>query len=165
MGERMYRFLADYSGRHHHLRVACHPSESSCYFIAKILAFLLHYERGMTFSRGLCIGSEPAVFLPAEKGRMKLWIEVGSPGPKKLRQGISRADRLPVYGYGNPEPFRKRLSFRGGEEAAGFLARCRVSPRGGCRRFCRHSSLEVVTGREDDYHKRNSWRTIPYFLT
>jgi len=81
----MYRFLADYSGRPRDLRVARHPSESSNYFIAKAIALLLHYKKGLTFSRGLCTGREPAIYLPAGKGRMELRIEVGSLGLKKLR--------------------------------------------------------------------------------
>ena len=115
MAEWLYRFRVDYAGRSHDLRVARHPSESMPYFITRVLAFALHYEPGLTFSRGVCIGEEPALFTPAAAGRMNLWLDIGRPARKKLERGLRKAERVIVYGYGNPEAVRRSLCTLPGE--------------------------------------------------
>ena len=110
MAERLHRFLVDYAGRHHDFRVARHPSESMPYLVSRVLAFALHCEEGLIFSRGVCVGDEPALFTPAAVGRMALWIDVGRPSCKKLTQGLRRAERVIVYGYGNSVPVRRSLN-------------------------------------------------------
>jgi len=117
---RLHRLQVDYAGRSHDLRAVCHPSESMRHFATRLLAYVLHYAPGLVFSRGVCIGEEPALFVPTERGRSPLWIDVGRPSRKKITRGLKRAERVIHYGYGNPEPFRKILSFDGGERLQVF---------------------------------------------
>lgn len=100
----------------HDIRVARHPSESEPYLVAKILAYALHFEPGLVFSRGVCAGREPTLFVPAAGGRFSRWIEVGArPDPKRLRQAVSRSDEIVMYCYG-PLPVCEKVAagFRSG---------------------------------------------------
>ena len=47
------------------LRLARHPSESDEYLIARLLAYLLEFRSGITFSRGVSEPDEPAAIQPA----------------------------------------------------------------------------------------------------
>ena len=53
---------------------ARHPSETEEYFAVRILVYILHWQEGIRFGRGVCAGEEPAVYVE-ETGRYKLWVE------------------------------------------------------------------------------------------
>lgn len=106
----LHRFQIQFNGTLHDFRAVRHPSESGERFVARVLARVLHHEEGLTFSRGVCHGDQPALFTPGEAGRLKTWIDIGCPSEKKLRVALRTADRLILYSYGSPAPLRKVLS-------------------------------------------------------
>ncbi len=103
MTDALHRFRID--GPHGRLdfRAGRHPSESLPYFLCRVLAFAIHFRPELRFSRGVCVGEEPAILsVAAATGRMPLWIDIGVPGRKKLSQGLRTADRVILYTHRPP---------------------------------------------------------------
>ena len=66
------------------LRVAQHPSESDEYLIARVLAYLLEFEEGIEFSRGVSDPDEPTIAIRDRAGAIIAWIDVGTPDAARL---------------------------------------------------------------------------------
>lgn len=79
------------------LRVARHPSETGEFLVTRVLAYCLEHEEGIAFSKGVCEGDEPAVFVLDPSGRYRAWIEVGAPDADRLHRAAKAADRVAVY--------------------------------------------------------------------
>lgn len=85
------------------VRVAHHPSESPEYLIARLLAYCLEYEEGITFSKGgVSDGDQPPLWVPSPDGGIKTWIEIGLPAPDRLHRAAKSADRVAVYTHRDP---------------------------------------------------------------
>jgi len=94
------------------LRVARHPSESEEYLVTRVLAYCLEYTEGIAFSKGLCEPDEPAVVVRDLTGRIRNWIEIGTPDAARLHKASKAAPRVVVYTHKDPAQFLKNL---GGE--------------------------------------------------
>ena len=81
------------------LRVAQHPSESVRRMLARVLAYLLAYEEGIDFGRGLSDPGEPAVAVKDLTGRLRAFIDVGFPSPERLHRASKTGARVAVYVY------------------------------------------------------------------
>jgi uncharacterized protein YaeQ len=107
--------------RHHYqtyrLTLARHPSETDERMMLRLLAFALHADEALAFGKGLSSDEEPDLWLRDAGGAITLWIEVGQPDPRRLRQAAGRATRVVVYSSGGPRSQRWR------DEVAGTLAR------------------------------------------
>lgn len=79
------------------LRVAQHASESEPYLVTRVLAYALSYEEGIAFSRGLDAADEPAVWVRDLTGRLRTWIDIGTPDADRLHKASKAADRVMVY--------------------------------------------------------------------
>jgi uncharacterized protein YaeQ len=79
------------------IRAARHPSETDEFLWTRVLAYCLEHEEGITFSKGVSDGDEPAVLVRDPAGRYKAWIEVGAPDADRLHRGAKAADRAAVY--------------------------------------------------------------------
>ncbi|MED5524031.1 YaeQ family protein [Gallaecimonas pentaromativorans] len=84
----------------HQLTLACHPSETETRLMVRLLAFIAHADDDLTFTKGLSSDDEPDLWLKAPDGRILLWIELGEPTVKRIKQGLSRAEKVLVYSYG-----------------------------------------------------------------
>lgn len=85
--------------------VAQHPSETAERLMARILAYAFAYEPKLTFTRGICAGDEPDLWIKEPDGRINTWIEVGLPNPERLRKARRQAGRIILFAYG-PSRFR-----------------------------------------------------------
>lgn len=92
------------------LRMARHPSESDEYLITRLLAFLLEFEPGLTFSRGVSEPDEPAIFLRDMTGTPRTWIEIGTPDAARLHKASKLARRVAVYVHKDPAQYLKQLA-------------------------------------------------------
>jgi uncharacterized protein YaeQ len=92
------------------LRVARHPSESEEYLVARVLAYLLEYAAGIEFSRGVSEPDDPAVMIRDLTGRIRTWIDIGTPDAARLHKAAKAADRVAVYTHKDPGQFLKQLS-------------------------------------------------------
>lgn len=79
------------------LRAARHPSETTEYFVTRLLAYALEYEDGIAFGDGLSTADEPAVLVRDLTGRTTAWIEVGMPSAERVHRGSKLAGRAAVY--------------------------------------------------------------------
>ena len=79
------------------LRVARHPSESEEFLVARVIAYLLEFTEGIEFSRGVSTPDEPAIAVRDLTGRLRAWIDVGTPSPDRLHRAAKLAPRVAVY--------------------------------------------------------------------
>jgi uncharacterized protein YaeQ len=84
------------------LRVARHPSETDAYMVTRVLAYLLEYEEGISFSEGISQTDEPAVLVRDLTGALTAWIEVGAPDAARLHHGSKLAGRVAIYTHRDP---------------------------------------------------------------
>jgi uncharacterized protein YaeQ len=84
----------------HPVTLARHPSETDERMMVRLLAFAFHAREALLFGRGLSTEDEPALWQKDLTGLIELWIEVGLPDEKTLRQACGRAKQVYVYAYG-----------------------------------------------------------------
>ncbi|HPV84009.1 MAG TPA: YaeQ family protein [Nitrospira sp.] len=84
----------------HSLTLARHPSETDERMMVRLLAFARHGHEALSFGRGLSTEDEPALWQKDATGLIEVWIEVGLPDEKALRQACGRARQVCVYTYG-----------------------------------------------------------------
>lgn len=84
----------------HSLTIARHPSETDERMMIRLLAFALHADEDLQFTKGLCVDDEPALWQKSLTGDIDLWIDVGLPDENRLRKACSRANRVVLYCYG-----------------------------------------------------------------
>jgi uncharacterized protein YaeQ len=92
------------------LRVAQHPSESEEFLVTRVLAYLLEYAEGIEFSRGVSDPDDPAVAVRDLTGRIRTWIDIGTPDAARLHKAAKSGARVVVYTHKNPDQFLKQLS-------------------------------------------------------
>ncbi len=84
----------------HTVTLARHPSETDERMMVRLLAFAQHAHADLSFGRGVSAEDEPALWRKDVTGLIELWIEVGLPDEKTLRQACGRARQVWVYTYG-----------------------------------------------------------------
>lgn len=68
--------------------------------MVRVLAFALHADEALSFGRGIGTEDEPALWQRDATGTIDLWVEIGQPDEKTLRQACGRAKQVIVYAYG-----------------------------------------------------------------
>lgn len=81
----------------HGLTIARHPSETAERMVARVLAFALHAQENLTFTRGLSEADEPDLWLKDLTGAVKLWIEIGQPNDTRIMRACGKAEEVIVY--------------------------------------------------------------------
>jgi len=89
------------------LRLAQHPSESDLFLVTRALAYCLSYEEGIAFGHGLSHVDEPAIWVKEPDGRLKAWIEVGTPSAERLHRASKASPRVAVYTQHDPQLIRR----------------------------------------------------------
>ena len=92
------------------LRVARHPSESEDYLVARLIAYLLEFVKGITFSRGISDPDEPAIAVRDLTGTIETWIDIGTPDAARLHKASKAVKRVAVYTHKDPRQFLNRLA-------------------------------------------------------
>lgn len=83
----------------HSLTIARHPSETDERVMIRVLAFALHADPALAFTKDLFDVEEPALWLKDLTGAIQTWIEVGQPDEKRLLKAAGRAEKVIVYSY------------------------------------------------------------------
>ena len=83
----------------HLLTLARHPSETDERMMIRLLAFAIHANEALTFTKGLFDTDEPDLWQKDLTGAIELWIEVGQPDDKRLMKACGRSDKVVVYTY------------------------------------------------------------------
>ena len=84
----------------HNLTIAKHPSETDERLMVRILAFALNAHEQLEFSRGLSTDDEPDIWQKSLSSELELWITLGLPGEKIVRQSCGKANEVILYCYG-----------------------------------------------------------------
>ncbi|WP_417430779.1 YaeQ family protein [Kiloniella sp.] len=84
----------------HNLTVAKHPSETDERLMVRVLSFALNAHEQLEFTRGLSTEDEPDLWQKSLSGEIDLWIALGMPGEKIVRQSCGKAGKVVIYCYG-----------------------------------------------------------------
>jgi len=83
----------------HSLTIAKHPSETDARMMVRVLAFALHADESLQFTKGLSTDDEPDIWLKNQSGEIVHWIELGQPDEKRLRKACGRSQNVWIYCY------------------------------------------------------------------
>lgn len=81
------------------LTVAQHPSETPERMMVRVLAYCLHVDEFIEFTKGLSTPESPDIWSRSLDGQTQLWIEVGEPAPEKLKKASRNARDVWVYSF------------------------------------------------------------------
>ncbi|MET4694317.1 YaeQ family protein [Endozoicomonas lisbonensis] len=84
----------------HNLTIARHPSETDERMMIRLLAFALHADEHLSFTKGLSTEDEPDIWLKNYSEEIELWIDLGQPDEKRIRKACGRAQSVVLYNYG-----------------------------------------------------------------
>ena len=90
-------------------KAAQHPSESTEYLVARVLAYCLEYREGIAFGRGLAEPDEPAIAITDLAGTRQAWIEIGAPDADRLHRASKACPRVIVYTHKDPAGWLRQL--------------------------------------------------------
>lgn len=85
---------------HLQLSVARADSETPLRLVARLLAYCLCWEPDLAFTQGVGAGDEPDAWVVEPGGRVKVWLEVGLPDPKRLVKAARHCERVVLLTYG-----------------------------------------------------------------
>lgn len=91
------------------LTTAQHPSENDAFYVTRALGLALSWERGMAFSRGLCMPDEPAAWAHDDTGQLTRWVEVGKPKAERLERALRGCRVVDIYCHKPDEAYRQTL--------------------------------------------------------
>lgn len=83
----------------HQLTIARHPSENEERMMVRLLAFVRHAAEQLKFSKGISSDDEPDLWLKSFSDEIELWIELGQPDEKRIRQACGKAKEVYIYTY------------------------------------------------------------------
>jgi len=84
----------------HKLTVAKHPSETDERLMVRMLAFALNAHEHLEMTKGLSSDDEPDIWQKSLSGELELWVALGLPAEKVVRQSCGKANEVIVYCYG-----------------------------------------------------------------
>lgn len=84
----------------HKLTVAKHPSETDERLMVRILAFALNAHEHLEMTKGLSTDDEPDIWQKSLSGEIDVWVALGLPSEKVMRQSCGKAAKVIVYPYG-----------------------------------------------------------------
>ena len=84
----------------HNLTIARHPSETDERMMVRIMAFALNAHERLQFTKGLSTEDEPDLWQKSLSDEIELWIDLGMPSEKRIRQGSNKSMKSMVYCYG-----------------------------------------------------------------
>ena len=84
----------------HKLTVAKHPSETEERLMVRIVAFALNAHEHLEMTKGLSTDDEPDIWQKSLTGALDVWVALGLPSEKVMRQSCGKAGKVIVYPYG-----------------------------------------------------------------
>lgn len=84
----------------HKLTIAKHPSETDERLMVRLVAFALSAHEQLEMTKGLSTDDEPDIWQKSLSGALELWVALGLPSEKLVRQSCGKADEVIVYCYG-----------------------------------------------------------------
>lgn len=146
----------------HKLTLACHPSETEIRLMVRILAFALNAHERLEFGKGISDHDEPDLWQKDDTGAVDLWIELGHPDERVLKNACGRARKVLVYTYdASPDrwwdPIKNRLSR---ERNLFILALSAVSAEGLAEMADRSMNLQCTIQDGEIWFRDNQERAV-----
>ncbi|MDX2470131.1 MAG: YaeQ family protein [SAR324 cluster bacterium] len=91
--------INDHYYEDYRLTLAQHPSETDLRMIIRLAAFGLFASEGLEFTKGISTDEEPDIWSHKATGEIEHWIDLGQPTEKRIRQSISKAEKITIVGY------------------------------------------------------------------
>ena len=83
----------------HQLTLARHPSETDERMMVRLIAFAIHANEALTFTKGLFDVEEPDLWQKDLTGAIELSVQVGQPDEKVILKACGRSEHVVVYSY------------------------------------------------------------------
>lgn len=83
------------------LTLARHPSENDQRMMLRLLAFALYADEQLAFTKGISTTEEPDLWVKNYSGEIELWIDLGLPDEKRIRQAHSNSKNVIIFAYGD----------------------------------------------------------------
>ena len=84
----------------HKLTVAKHPSETDERLMVRLLAFALNAHEQLEMTKGRSTDDEPDIWQKSLSNELELWVSLGQPSEKLVRQSCGKASKVAIYSYG-----------------------------------------------------------------
>lgn len=84
----------------HKLTVAKHPSETDERLMVRLVAFALNAHEYLEMTKGLSTDDEPDIWQKSLSGELDVWVALGLPSEKVIRQSCGKAGRVILYPFG-----------------------------------------------------------------
>lgn len=84
----------------HKLTVAKHPSETVERLMVRLLAFALNAHEHLEMTKGLSTDDEPDIWQKSLSDEIDVWVALGLPSEKIIRQSCNKSARVVIYPYG-----------------------------------------------------------------
>ena len=84
----------------HKLTIAKNPSETDERLMVRIVAFAMSAHDHLEMTKGLSTDDEPDIWQKSLSGELDVWVALGLPSEKVLRQSCGKAAKVIVYPYG-----------------------------------------------------------------
>ena len=84
----------------HKLTVAKHPSETDERLMVRLVAFALNANEHLELTKGLSTDEEPDIWQKSLSDELELWVALGLPSEKVVRQSCGRSGKVIIYCYG-----------------------------------------------------------------
>ncbi|GLO69888.1 hypothetical protein MACH17_14050 [Phaeobacter inhibens] len=84
----------------HKLTVAKHPSETDERLMVRLVAFAMNAHEQLELTKGLSTDDEPDIWQKSLSGELDLWVALGLPSEKVVRQSCGKSKQVIVYSYG-----------------------------------------------------------------
>ncbi|EIE50975.1 hypothetical protein AL036_10765 [Salipiger aestuarii] len=84
----------------HKLTIAKHPSETDERLMVRLVTFALNAHEQLEMTRGLSTDDEPDIWQKSLSGEIDLWVALGLPSEKVIRQSCNKSAKVVVYPYG-----------------------------------------------------------------
>lgn len=84
----------------HKLTIARHPSETDERLMLRLVAFALNAHEHLEMTKGLSTDDEPDIWQKSLSGEIDLWVALGLPSEKVIRQSCNKSGRMVIYPYG-----------------------------------------------------------------
>ncbi|WP_029591143.1 YaeQ family protein [Franconibacter pulveris] len=81
------------------LTLARHPSETQERMMLRLLAWIIHADERLQFTRGLCADDEPEIWLRNDHMGIELWVELGLPDERRLRKAVNQSSEVVLFTY------------------------------------------------------------------
>jgi len=84
----------------HNLTLARHPSETDSRLMLRLLAFALYADEFLVYGAGISSDDEPDLWKKSLSGETEIWIDLGLPREKRIRQACGKSNEVVLFCYG-----------------------------------------------------------------